>query len=77
MKCDAEVVSSFLAIVLFFYPTDNSKNQKLEKKKCLDALPFYTYVPSNKIIRCMVPHVWSVVDRILCHLISVFTLLLP
>ena len=32
MKCDAEVALSFLAIVLFFYPTDNLKNQKLEKK---------------------------------------------
>ena len=52
-----------------FHPPKNLKNQNFEKiiikktKKNLEILSFYTCVQMT-IIRCMVPEIWSVMDRI-------------
>ena len=51
-----------------FYPPKNLNNQNFEKiikkpQKNLEILSFYTCVQMT-IIRCMVPEIWSVLDRI-------------
>ena len=44
------------------------------KKNHLDRLPFYTCVLYMKIIRCMVPEIWSAIDIIFCHFRPFFAL---
>ena len=54
----------FWVIFLPFYPTNNSKNQNLEKmkKKILEILPFYTGPPKIMIICYTVPEILHKTD---------------
>ena len=62
----------FLVILdhfFLFYPLTTPKTKILKKwKECLEILSFYTWVPWITIIWCTVPEIWSVTDRIFCHL---------
>ena len=50
------------------YPTNNPKNQYLEKMKtCLERLFFYAWVPWMTFTSCMVLEIWSTTGRIFCH----------
>ena len=65
---------------LHFYYTSNLKIKvfkklKKLKKKHLEILSFYIFVPLMTIIWCMVPEIWSVTDIIFCHFESFFALL--
>ena len=69
---------SFWTLFFQFYPLNNPKNQNFEEMKKeihLEKLPFYTCVPYMKIIWCMVPEIWSAMDRIFCNFRSFFALL--
>ena len=48
-----------------FLPPNNPKNQNFERneKETMEMLPLYTSVPQIRIIRCMVPEIWSPTDR--------------
>ena len=52
----------FFAFLPNYWPQQLKFGKKL--KKHLDILPFYTCVPLIKIIRCMVPEIWSSTDKI-------------
>ena len=62
----------FLVILdhfFLFYPLTTPKIKILKKwKECLEILSFYTWVPWITIIWCTVPEIWSMTDRIFCHL---------
>ena len=52
---------SFWAILLLFLKNQNF--QKMKKKKPWRLSSFYTCVPQTTIIWCMVPEIWSNVDK--------------
>ena len=70
----------FLSSLTLFYPFSPLTTWKIKifkkwKKQHLEKLPFYTCVPYMKIIWCMVPEIWSAIDRIFCHFRPFFALL--
>ena len=78
MKRDRQNFLSFWTVFLPFHPPDNPKNQNFEKmKNNLEILSFYTCVTQMKIIRCMVPEMWSMADIIFCHFGLFFAILPP
>ena len=61
-----------------FYSPKNPKNQNFEKwKNLLEISSFYKCVPKITIIWCMVPEIWSVVDKSFCHYRPFFALFSP
>ena len=59
-------------------PPINPKNQNFEKwKNLLEISWFYTCWPKITIRWCMVPEIWSEMDRIFCHFLPFFALLPP
>ena len=74
-----ELLSFWTVFALLPPPLPNNlKNQNFENwKKHLKILSFYTCVPQNIIIWCMVPDVSSARTDFLCHFGPFFALLLP
>ena len=68
MECDRiffVILDYFLSFYLTILPPSNPENQKFwknEKKPKKLEISFSTCVPKMKIIRCMVPEIWSVTD---------------
>ena len=64
MECDRQNSLSFWTFFAFL-PPNNPKNQNFERneKETMEMLPLYTSVPQIRIIRCMVPEIWSPTDR--------------
>ena len=56
-----------------FYPTENQNFEKI-KKKHIEILPFYIFILYIMIICCMVPEIWSTMDKSFCHFRSFFAL---
>ena len=78
MNCTRHNFLSFCTICCPFPPLTTWKieiSKKWEKK--LEISSFYNCVPQITIIWCIVPKVWSMADRIFCHLGQVFVLLPP
>ena len=57
------ILSHFLPL----YPTNNLKNKNFEKMKKHLEISCYTCVPHTIIISCMVPEIWSSIDRLFYH----------
>ena len=78
MECNGQNSLLFWTVFFTFYPTNNPKNQILKKwKNCPEILSFYICVQQIKIIWCMVPETWSMMDQTFCHVGLFFDFLPP
>ena len=76
MKCTRHNFLSFCTICCPFLPLTTWKIKILKKwEKKLEISSFYNCVPQITIIWCIVPKLWSMADRIFCHLGQLFILL--
>ena len=68
------ILDHFLSFYQYTNIPNNIKNKNCGKmrKKILEILPLYTCVPYIKIIWCMVPEIWSVMDRIFFIILDYF-----
>ena len=60
-----------------FIPLTTQNFKILKEWNNLLQISFYTSVPQMTIIWCMVPEIWSVIDRIFCHFGPFFALSPP
>ena len=79
IRCDKQEFSTFLTIFLPFQLFDKLENQNFNMEK--NTWRYYHSTNINNSINnsqwCMVPQIWSAIDRIFCHFGPFFALLPP